>query len=140
MTTLSEARESIYSKFVTEYALTANTNPYCFANETHTLAFGSAAWIRMAVLHQTGGQESLGGVGDRKFMRAGQVVFQVFEPLNAGTSATDRLVQDIRLMFEGARIAGNTVRFTDAQINEVGVSDGWYQTNLNISFEYDEQR
>ena len=134
MVTITVARETTYQSFVTSWGA---TSAYTFGNEKYTPPV-DLPWVRLAMQHQTGSQDSLGGVGIRKFSRQGLVTIQVFVPQDSGMAAMDTLVTAARAIFEGATIG--TIRFTSASVQEIGPSDGWYQTNVDIEFTYYETK
>lgn len=135
MTTLQVARETIYQTFVTDWAA---TTAFTFANENFDPPV-AASWVRVSVLHQTGNQETLGGVGNRRFLREGIISIQVFSPLNGGLRNQDALIQTARQIFEGRSLTG-PIWCTDCNVFEVGPSDGYHQFNVETNFAYEETR
>lgn len=135
MTSLQTARETIYQTFATDWGVTSQ---FTFANENFEPP-ANAPWVRLAVLHQTGNQETLGDVGFRRFRREGIISIQVFMPLNDGLRDIDALVQMARQVFEGRTLTG-PIWCTDANVSEAGPSDGWYQFNVDIDFAYEETK
>jgi len=136
MTSVQVARETIYQAFVTGWGATTQIT---FANESFTPPV-DASWVRLAVLHQTGNQETLGEVGNRRFRREGIISLQIFTPEgNTGLRAMDALVGTASPIFEGRTLTG-PIWCTDANAYEVGISDGYYQFNIDINFAYEETR
>jgi len=135
MTSTQTARETIYQTFVTDWA---NATPVTFANEDFSPPTDTP-WVRLAVLHFTGNQETLGEVGNRRFRREGQISIQVFTPLNDGLRDIDALVQSARQIFEGRTLTG-PIWCTDSAVQEIGPSDGWFQFNVDTDFAYEEVR
>lgn len=133
MTSMQTARETVYQRFEDIWGA---TTAYTFGNEQFSPP-SDAFWVRLAVQHFTGNQESLGGAGNRKFSRAGQISIQLFSPLNSGMDTIDGYVHTLRAIFEGETLTG-AIRCTDANAFEVGVSNGWFQVNIDIAFEYEE--
>lgn len=139
MTTIAEAREAIYLRFVTEWA---DRTPYTFENENYLPNRSDDAWVRLTVRHEDGGQETLGPVGSRKFSRVGRVLVQVFANPDEGLGRTDGLLQALREAFEGVTLVGTTVRFAGVTVREVGQPDDehWFMSIMDAPFEYDETR
>lgn len=136
MTTLSEARQAIYSTFLTAWGM---TTPVAFDNEAFTPPEASA-WARLHVQHFLSQQETLGPAGGRKFSRQARVVVQIFVPSNKGTQQSDTLAQQARNVFEGRSLAGTTIRFTAVETREIGPDKRWFQVAVDARFEYDETK
>ena len=136
MTSLNDAAGRIYQDFVTDWGA---TSPLTFDNEAYTPVEGTA-FVRLAVRHDLGEQESLGGVGRRKFDRAGLVFVQCFAPLDNGRATADNLASTARAVFEGKTLTPENIRFYGVTIREIGVSDGWYQINVEAPFNYTETK
>jgi len=138
MTTLSEAREAIYLKFLTDYtalpaaSITADNEEFDPPN--------GAAWGRLSVRHTGSVQESLGGIGLRKFTRIASCFFQIFTPQNQGAAEADTLAQAARTVLEGVTLSGNSIRFTNSVIRETGVENGWFGVVVESFFEYTETK
>lgn len=97
----------------------------------------SGIWCRFEVRHETGNQETLGAVGNRKFERTGFAVAQVFGPVDAGQYATTEKARTVRDLFEGQTISG--IRIFGVALQHVGVSEKrWYQVNVPVRFEHTE--
>jgi hypothetical protein len=140
MTTMAEAREAIYARFKAEWLASPGPGPltaYFFDNEGGDPPAG-APWARCTVRHRTGGQETLGVPGNRKFTRLGSVLVQLFAVTNKGTASMDELGPAARALFEGRNLAGTTVRFGNVSFRELGTDSGWYAATVEAEFEYDE--
>lgn len=134
MTTLVDAREAIYQAFATAWG---STTPLAFDNEKFVPP-DAAPWVRLAVRHQVSNQETLGGTGNRVFLREGLVFVQVFTPEDDGQRASDVLVQQARAVFEGVNLVANGVWFNDVVVREIGPTEGWNQVNAEAAFFYQE--
>ena len=137
MTTTLQARERIYQTFLDEIGLDPATR-VTFANESFRPPVGQS-WVRLTVLHQTGNQETLGGVGVRRFLRQGIIAVQLFFPLDTGMRDMDTLLATARSIFEG-RVLPGPIWCTDANASEAGPVEGWYQFNIDTNFSYEEVR
>lgn len=131
MTTLNEARGIIYSAYLADSGL--DTDHLTLDNEHFKPPTGDA-WARLVVRHAARGQESLGGVGLRKFESVGTVIVQCFGPLENGADEADTLAEVAMGIFEGKTLTG--VHFTAAAPIEIGAGDDWYQINVNADFFY----
>jgi hypothetical protein len=146
MTTLTQTREAIYQRWDTNWGVTTD---YVFENEDDSsLDEGTSSWARLSVREVGGGQESLGGSGDRKYIRNGIVVIQIFTPTDGSPGMKDAgdLAHTARGIFEGTYFSD--LFFNDAQIREGefqsfdsssnrGASK-WRQTTVTIDFFYEE--
>jgi len=134
MTTLVEAREAIYEQFINNY--TAIPAARITADNEQFTPPVDLAWGRFSVRHTGSAQESLGGVGNRKFNRLGSAFFQVFTPENQGTFEADTLAQAARVLLEGLSLSSNTIRFNGCDVREIGVNNGWYGVVVEGNFVY----
>lgn len=131
MTTLIQAREVVYQRFVDNYTST----PFTFEGEDYTPP--SPAWVRLSVRANTaGGQDTLGRAGNRRFRRNGIIAAQVFTPINQGLRQGDDLAQAIREIFEAQSFNG--LDTTDGLIRESPPEDEWFIHIVEVFFDYDE--
>lgn len=136
MVTTQVARETVYQAFVDGIGLPVAQ--YTFANENFTPP-PSLPWVRLSVQHQTGNQETLGAVGNRRFERAGQITMQIFVVKDDGLRDMDALIATCRGLFEGRTLTG-PIRCTDADVQEIGNDGPWFQVNIDVNFAYEETR
>jgi len=135
MTAIQAAREAIYQRWVDN--LPAGLANYTFANEKYT-APTDTVWARLTVSHEAGEQDSLGKPGDRKFLRRGRVLIQIFDKVNNGLRNLDSLADSARDIFEGASFSG--LAFISADIRETGPDGEWYQILVDAPFDYQETK
>jgi len=131
--TLNEAREAIYQRWVTGN-LTAN---YTFANEKYSPPTDTT-WARVTVNHEAGEQDSLGSVGNRKFLRRARLFVQLYSTVDSGTRALDLLADQVRDLFEGVSFSG--LYFVSVDIRESGTDGEWYQVVVDAPFFYQETK
>jgi hypothetical protein len=136
MTTLNEAKEALLDLFNTGWA---SRTVFSFDNESFTPPTNDY-WARVSVRHQAARQETLGRVGNRKFLRQGAVFVQLFAPLDAGTETIDGHVEAAIEIFEGVSISGTTIRIYDAIARELGRDENWFMVVVEANFEYDETK
>lgn len=134
MTTINEARGRIYQDFVTGWTATPAGN-VTLDNESFSPPAGQA-WVRLVVRHLGRDQESLGGVGSRKFESRGSAIVQCFAPLDSGCAGADALAQDAQGILEGKTLLPEGIRFTSAEPREIGPTEDWYQFNVEATFTY----
>jgi hypothetical protein len=139
MVTITEARELIYEEFLGSYAAIPSAR-ITADNEQFDPPAG-LSWGRFSVRHTGRSQESLGGVGRRKFTSRGSAFFQIFSPQDQGLATVDGLAQAAREVLEGISLSGNDIRFTDCDVRELGPDqDGWFGMTVEASFEYTETK
>ena len=137
MTTLTAANEALAQRFIDTWTPTGHA--YTLENEDFK-APNDAPWARFSSRISASSQETLGKEGARKFERSGSCFVQIFVREKTGTKVSKQLAQTVVDGFEGARIAGTTVRFNDAIPRETGPDGKWYQTVVEINFVFDETR
>tara|TARA_R110002167_G_scaffold93122_2_gene249824 strand:+ start:20645 stop:21058 length:414 start_codon:yes stop_codon:yes gene_type:complete len=131
--TLNEAREAIYTRFVAQTSLASSA--YTFASESFKPA-ADLPWARVTVAHEAGEQDSLGKAGDRKYLRRGRVLVQLFGPVDQGLRALDLLADATRDIFEGTQFSG--LYFVSADVRESGQDGEWFQLVIDAPFDYQE--
>lgn len=136
MTTLSQAREAIYQRFVDVWA---DETIFTLDNESFEPP-GTEPWVRVSVRHSASTQSTLGGLGNRKFTRFGSAFIQIFVLGDKGTTESDQLSTKANNAFEGISLVGTTVRFLDVIVREAGPDGKWYQVVVEAAFEYEEIR
>jgi hypothetical protein len=138
MTTLNAARQSVYSRFKTQWEAQAPPVPaFTFEDEKFTPP-SAAPWVRTVVRNLLGTQRTLGPTGARRFARSALVLVDVFVPAGAGMKISDALATLVRGIFEGVSFEG--LEFFAGTVQEIGVSDGWHQTQVECPFSYEETK
>ena len=133
--TLVEAREAIYQRWVDN--LPGGLTNYTFGNEKYTPP-NDTVWARLTVNHEAGEQDSLGKAGDRKFLRRGRVLIQIFDAVDNGIRSLDVIADAARDIFEGTRFSG--LYFINADIRETGPDGEWFQILVDAPFDYQETK
>lgn len=138
MTSIEDAREAIYARFMGAWDGTALTS-VTRDNERFTPP-ANASWVRLAVRHNGRQQETLGGTGNRKFLSTGSAFVQCFVPLDSGTRAASVLATKARAIFEGVHMVTQEIRFNEGVVREVGPTDGYFLVLMEALFEYTETK
>lgn len=137
---LAEVREAVYETFVPAWVTANPSVPIGLDNEKFDKPTATP-WARLSVRHKISQQESLGGVGNRRFFRTADIYVQIFGPLDTGTYDCDVLAQSARTILEGIRISGaGDVWITAANVRELGPVDGWCQVLVTAGLNYTEIR
>lgn len=137
MTTIVEAKQIILAEFETEWALAHPTVPFFFESESRGPPVGGP-YVHLYVRHFLRAQESLGAVGGRKFQSNGNIVLQIFAPLDGGSAVADNLALSAQSILEAKTFTSGDARVhtTSATVNELGPTDDGYQTNVSTAFNY----
>ena len=139
MPDISTVKQTIYDHFATELAASAFSSvPWTRANEAFTPPEGD--WMRVTLVPLSSQQDTLGKAPDRKWLRRGTVITQIFTPANKGTSQADGLTQFVREVFEGRTISGLRFRAANPVPVPAGEDARWYQVNVDQAFDYHERR
>lgn len=96
-------------------------------------------WAQVVVRHAAGQQDTLGGVGNRSFLRLGVVIVTINTPSGSGLSTAYALAKVVADAYEGVS-SPNGVWFRNVRINELGRDGTFYRTNVLIDFEYGEMK
>lgn len=136
MTTLLQANEAFLQLFKTVWAPTG----YSYQFENNTFVVPDAPWARFSIRHAEASQETLGSIGARKFRRTGSCFTQIFTLTNTGTKVSSELSEIVVDAFEGTRITGTTIYFTDTVAREIGPEGRWFQRIVEASFTYFETK
>ena len=94
-------------------------------------------WAQVVVRHAAGQQDTLGGIGNRSFLRLGVVIVTINTPSGSGLSTAYALAKVVADAYEGVS-SPNGVWFRNVRINELGRDGTFFQTNVLIDFEYTE--
>ena len=93
-------------------------------------------FVRISIIPTGGEQASKGRVGHRIMRSTATLIIQVFTKSGKGSGHNAVLCQKAREIFYGG-VPG--VRIRDHGFRPGSISDEWYQQNVNIDFEYDEE-
>ena len=101
-------------------------------------AANSAGWIRAEFATGSGAAfqaDTHGGGGT--FRQPGLFIASIFTPRGGGAGGTE--ADAIAALFRGQRDVSGTVKvvYRAPNIREVGADDHWYQTDVEVPYEYD---
>ena len=63
-------------------------------------------------------------------------MIQVFSPMDTATATSDLLTTTASNIFEGEGFS--RIDVFEADVQEMGIINGWYQVNINLPFTYEE--
>ena len=139
MTSVADAREALYQEFYDNLTVVDKDSNLVWENRRFDPP-DDEIWLRFSVRHFTRNQVSLGDVGGRKYERRGSVFVQCFAPQKDGMKGTDDVVAEVVTILEGKTLTPDNVRLFSANVREIGLLDGYHQTNVEVPFFYQETR
>jgi hypothetical protein len=136
--TEADAIEAIEAAWVAQWPTLQPTVPFALDNESFTTV---STWARVSVLHTTSIQASHGGLGSRRWERAGNIWVQLFGEVDVGRKALSLLVADVRSIYEGVQlaspIAGDEPVVTGALATRESPTDNrWLMQTCVVPFYY----
>jgi len=137
MTDTNDARETLYDIAINSWAPPTSTPPVALGNEDFD-ATGVGEWARFTVRHTGGGQESLGSAGNRKFLRRGLAMMQLFCAVDKGLQRLDALQKAVLDVFEARTVSG--VHLHDGDYRELPPEDGYNRGTVTVQFFYEQQK
>ncbi len=132
--TPTEARKEIMKRYLSEFS---GQFPVAIDNKKLEKPDG-VKWVRLTILFNDGNQDSLGKVGNRKYVKRGLIFVQVFTPINKGTNTNDDLCNSSLNLFDGVRISD--LWMYNGKINTIGPDGEFYQQNVVVEFEFENIR
>jgi voltage-gated potassium channel Kch len=94
------------------------------------------SWARVTVLHTSGAEETLGGIGVGRDVAEGFITVQVFTPRGHGYTLSDALVKVAQRAFRRQRFSEGW--FSDVSSVETPTMGLWAQMNVSARFRYSE--
>lgn len=129
--TPDEARVAIIKRFNTMWN---GATPIILSGEA--VDSYSDPFVILSIRHTTGGQESIGARGNRKYNRRGIIFVKINTPSDSGTKQADDLAHNVMTILESERFDG--VMTDNAVINETLPDGKWYSLIVEIGFFYEE--
>lgn len=129
----SEAKAILETTFKNGWA---NRTPIAWGNTTPPMP--DSQWVRFTVIHGDSKLRSWSG-STMNYDRRGICFIQIFVPLGSGTRAASDLSHGVLNILEGKNFG--TLETGTGSLLEIGQGDDAKdQTQVRISFSYDEQR
>lgn len=91
-------------------------------------------WIRVSIQNNISEQVSFGPTV--RIRRSGIVLIQIFVLKNNTTLEVNKITDALVNVFEVKNCPG--VTFFSPRVNEIGISEGWFQTNISVPFYFDD--
>lgn len=132
----SQARDEL-SKMVTD-VWPGNTDYLIYDDLPGSKPDTTEMWGRLTIKHIDGQQANLGGsTPSRRYSRTGILTVQIFTPSGKGLSSADDHAKIISGAFEGTQ-SPSGIWFRNVTAQEIGPDGDFYQTNVTLTFMYDE--
>lgn len=96
-------------------------------------------WAQVVVRHAVGRQDTLGGVGNRSFLRLGVLIVTIHTLSSSSLSDAYALAKVVADAYEGVSSPGG-VWFRNVRVNELGRDGTFNMTQVLIDFEYYETK
>lgn len=94
----------------------------------------SGTWLRASIKHGRGSRATLGP--NALHTQSGILFVQIFTEAGGGLSDNDAIAKIIEDAYRG-KTSQNGVVFRDIVTKEVGQDGIWFQSNVEVEFEYD---
>lgn len=120
--------------FFSTYFTGVSADKIAWDNVEFSIPEDKSSWVRMSVQNNISNYVSFGP--NRRTRRSGIIFIQIFVPENSETLIVSQLTDDIVEVFETKLLNG--VIFESPDVREIGVSNGWFQTNISVSFYFDD--
>jgi hypothetical protein len=137
-----EAIRVVSAAFGTAWESARPAVPYCFEGELFD-AKGVGTWARLSLRHTTSEQLTHGGAGTRRWARRGNLMVQLFAPIDGGRGLLADMAADVRTALEGLSLPGASgepfVTYAGAT-REAGTDGAWLMAVVTIPFVYYETR
>jgi len=86
------------------------------------------------------GDRFTAGLGRNPLFRTiGIATVMLFAKLNEGEGYIDAVAENLRDNYEGKRLNSGTIKIRNPRIGLGRVSNGWWQVNVDLPFEFDSQ-
>ena len=96
-------------------------------------------WASVTIRHAAANQVTLGGIGQRSFLRNGTLIIAIFSPIGNGLQSGYELARLSATAYEGVA-SPNGVWFRNVRIQEIGRDGEYMQINVLADFEYTETK
>lgn len=143
MTTQAEARKEIIDLFRAAWLAnpTSAVVPLAFDDVEFKKPSGEDAngrahpWARISVRTQLEEQDTVSGVGNRRYLTEGQVTVEIYVAPGDGHTLGDTLSRIAKLPFRGST---SGVWFTFTTPKEIGMDASWFRRDVVSRFQYEE--
>lgn len=138
---IDDAKTTIVNAWDAAWTAVQPTVPYVLDNEQFAEPNPPSAWVRFSIRHTTGDVMSQGSPA--RFRRKGNLMVQVFSPIDAGTNAMDVLVKNVIDAIEKQEwgsVPVDPVNTQGASPREQPADGQWAITLIVCPFEYWESK
>ena len=128
-----QARKDIQGHIAT-YLTAVDSTKIAWDNVKFNIPTDKSEWCRVSVQNNISNHKSFGP--NKRTRREGIIFVQVFCIENTNTLSLNQITDNVVEIFETKLLSG--VKFQSPNVNEVGVSDGWFQVNISVPFYFDD--
>lgn len=96
----------------------------------------NAAWVRLSIVDSDSAQVSMGN--NPRFRHFGTIVAQVYVPEGDGSRAARSHADTIAGIFRNKYFGTPVINTKAPSLTVIGENEGWYQVNVLIPFQWDE--
>ena len=113
------------------------TTPIAYSNvDSRLLEDGDDPWIRCTIVEGASSQHAMGDpTGHGNVRHVGVITIQVFVREHTGTRQSRTYLDTLKSYWQ---VEDQGLTFRPASVFPVGVVNGWYQTNLDIPYFWNE--
>lgn len=147
MTSYEEAREAVYR----EWGRDPTTKSVTFAGVAYPTHFDGEVgfrapegpWFRVSLTPPSPGGHTLGGTGQRRFLRKARIFVQVFVPATVeadGLGLVDRLMHAAAAVYEGRTVQPEGLRIFQADTRPTGAQGRLKGGLVELACDYEERK
>lgn len=145
MTTLTQARDAIFDLVNDALAASGTTSSVALlwdnvkgAKPGEGTNGNALPWIRLALRHNLGEQDTMGRLGARRYLAGGTFTAQIFTPFGDGHTQGYAIAEVVKAALRAAS-PHSTVWFFDIVVSEIGEDGPWFNINVDATFRYQER-
>lgn len=129
-----QARTEIYADFLAHWLASAQS-AVRLAWDNVDFKTAGTEWVLVQLQHTSG---TIAALGNEKYRRTILLTFNIWTPEGGGQKRSDEIGEAVLDYIETFALDGFRVR--DPGFNEIGVFDGYYQSSVLATIEYDALR
>ena len=130
--TYAAIHDAIRTRFKSEVADVASL-PVEYPNAPFDTPDDSTRWMRMSIRSGESFQAGIGAGSVALFRRVGELIVQVFGPVQPDTGSPTGDLMDLADTIAAAfrRVSASNVTYMTPSVTEVGRTGAWWQVNVN---------
>lgn len=137
---LADARDTIISHFQNEWVNNmglSQQNIFHQNRRSDKPEEGEFTWCRFSLFNTSFNKSSLGNFnGNSQYDRNALLLIELMTPIDNGID--DVTTQSILDIYEGGVPSLSGIWFRQVSVNEIGINDNWFQTNITAEVLYNQ--